>query len=88
MSNVYTEEMVNQIVFRLSRRYRAKIKRLTDENERLKERLSFAESEKGESGGADEASEAELDMDKILRPNGDLNLENLCKELGLMDDND
>ncbi|MBQ9081836.1 MAG: hypothetical protein IJY26_04305 [Clostridia bacterium] len=30
--------------------------------------------------------EGELDMDKILYPDANLKLENLCKELGLMDD--
>lgn len=32
------------------------------------------------------SGEGELDMNKILYPDADLKLENICKELGLMDD--
>jgi hypothetical protein len=87
MSNVYSRAMVDEIVARLSRKYIEKIKQLTNENECLRGRLRRAESKENASQGASSESEASLDMDKILRPDQNLNLENLCKELGLMDDN-
>jgi hypothetical protein len=87
LSSIYTKAMVDEIVARLSRTYIAAIKELSEENWRLKKKLCQMErKEPANDVVAD--TETSLDMDKILRPDQNLNLENLCKELGLMDDND
>jgi predicted phage gp36 major capsid-like protein len=80
--------MVDEIVSRLSKNYLERIRELTEENTCLKRELHRAKKgARANTREADRNIEAGLDMDKILRPDENLNLENLCKELGLMDDN-
>lgn len=78
---------------------RESVYRLAERCRKLAETLTekYPDEEDVRSFGAyldklDEALETngqgELDMNQILYPSADLKLENLCKELGLMDDED
>lgn len=86
MAKTYTAATVKKVLDALSAGYlrkleaqRVQIDRLTAEKEALEKRLSIAE------GGA-KAPAGELDMDKILRPDPSLRLDSLCRELGVIDD--
>ncbi len=75
-------------VYRLAERCRALATALAEkypDEEDVKNFNSYLKKldEALETGG-----EGELDMDKILFPDADLKLENLCKELGLMDEDE
>lgn len=56
---------------------RAQIERLCAENKALKTRIKEMSGKQEEIG--------ELDMEQILRPDPALRLDNLCRELGVMD---
>ena len=87
MVKTYSAAAVKRIVDELFTAYdrelqvrQARIEALYAENNVLSARLSSLE------GREKTAFEGELDMEKILRPDPELRLDSLCKELGVMDD--
>lgn len=86
MAKTYTAATVKRVLDELSAGYlrelqaqRVQIDRLTAEKEALEKRLL-----KVEGGG--KILTGELDMNKILCPESGLRLDSLCRELGVIDD--
>lgn len=87
MVKTYSAATVKRIVDGLFAAYdrelqarQARIEALSAENNALAERLLTLEARENFK------AEGELDLEKILRPDPNLQLDLLCKELGVMDD--
>ncbi|MBO5782715.1 MAG: hypothetical protein J6R24_01075 [Clostridia bacterium] len=75
-------------VYRLAERCRALAQALTEKYPDAAEVQAFSSYLSKLDEALETDGQGELDMDKILYPDEDLKLENLCKEVGLMDDDE
>ncbi len=72
-------------VYRLAERCRALAASLAEKYPDEEDVKNFGSYIRKLDEALETGGEGELDMDKILYPDKDLKLENICKELGLMD---
>ncbi len=91
MRKVYSAEAVKRITEALKEKYFLRLEELRRENGRLRAENGFLKQRLEERVVYQDPEQAfrecgELDMEKILRPDEDFSLEELCKGLGLMDE--